>query len=79
MEQVFPTRERNAVRQHIGNLRKEAGGESYFKRLENRWYELWRAHCGTPELPDEDPTSPSNFDIIAHLKFLRKYVDKNAL
>lgn len=34
---------------------------------------------GTAELPDEDPSSLSNFDLVAHLKFLRSHVDKTAL
>jgi hypothetical protein len=40
---------------------------------------LWMKHKGTPLLPDDDDTSPSNFDLITHLEFLRANVDKNAL
>ncbi|EKM60813.1 uncharacterized protein PHACADRAFT_179990 [Phanerochaete carnosa HHB-10118-sp] len=77
--QVFPAIPRNSVRQRIGHLREQPGAETYFKRLEDRWYELWMRHLGTPELPDEDPGSPSNFDLVAHIKFLRSHIDKNAL
>lgn len=70
---------RNSVRQRIGHLREQPGGETYFKRLEDRWRELWLRHLGTPELPDPDPGSPTNFDLVAHIKFLRNHIDKNAL
>ncbi|KAJ3559601.1 hypothetical protein NM688_g245 [Phlebia brevispora] len=79
LERVFPAVPRNSVRQRISSLRDQPGAEAYFKRMEDRWYELWKRHLGAPELPDEDPTSPVNFDVIAHIKFLRNHVDKNAL
>ncbi|PSR80716.1 hypothetical protein PHLCEN_2v6632 [Hermanssonia centrifuga] len=79
LEQAFPAIPRNSVRQRIGHLREQQGAEAYFKRLEDRWYELWLRHRGTPELPDDDPGSPTNFEMIAHLKFLRDHIDKNAL
>lgn len=49
------------------------------KRLEDQWYTIWLQYRGTPHLPDEDPISPSNFNLINHIEFLRKHVDKNAL
>lgn len=79
MEQVFRAIPRNTVRQRIAQLRDLPGAETYFKRLEDKWYELWVKHRGTPELPDEDPTSMWNFDLVAHITFLREHVDKNAL
>ena len=79
LEQVFPAIPRNSVRQRIVFLREQPGAEAYLKRLEDRWYELWVKYRGTPELPDEDPSSLSDFDAIAHIKFLRRHVDKNAL
>lgn len=78
LEQVF-TFQRNSVRQRIGHLREQPGADAYLKRLEDRWYELWMRHMGTPELPDDDPGSPSNFNLKAHLEFLRSHIDKNAL
>ncbi|TCD70634.1 hypothetical protein EIP91_002353 [Steccherinum ochraceum] len=79
LEQVFPAVPRNSVRQRVISLLKEAGAEAYMKRLEDRWYELWVQHRGTDALPDPDPESPSNLDMIAHVKFLRNHVDKTAL
>ncbi|KAI0344000.1 hypothetical protein BDW22DRAFT_1355246 [Trametopsis cervina] len=79
LEKVFPAVPRNSVRQRITQLREQPGAETYFKRLEDKWFDLWTKHQGTAALPDEDPTSVSNFDIIAHINFLRQHVDKNAL
>lgn len=78
-DQVFPAVPRNSVRLRLSHLRENTGEEVYMKRLEDRWHDLWVRHRGTEHLPDEDPQSPSNFDIINHIEFLRKHVDKNAL
>ncbi|KAG2123565.1 hypothetical protein DEU56DRAFT_45236 [Suillus clintonianus] len=78
-DQVFPAVPRNSVRLRLSHLRENTGEEVYMKRLEDRWHDLWAQHRGTEHLPDEDPQSPSNFDIVNHIEFLRKHVDKNAL
>ncbi|KAF9229607.1 hypothetical protein BS17DRAFT_743885 [Gyrodon lividus] len=78
-DQVFPAVPRNSVRQRATHLRESAADDLYMKRLEDQWYTVWLQHRGTPHLPDEDPGSPSNFDLIKHIEFLRKHVDKNAL
>ncbi|KDQ54862.1 hypothetical protein JAAARDRAFT_352005 [Jaapia argillacea MUCL 33604] len=78
-EQVFPSVPRNTVRQRLGTLREAPGGESYLQRLEDGWNDLWAQHRGTDMLPDDDPESPTNFDLIQHVEFLRRHIDKNAL
>lgn len=78
-EQVFPAVPRNTVRQRLAHIREIPGNETYLNRLEDRWYELWMQHRGTTVLPDDDPQSPSNFNLIKHIEFLRQHVDKNAL
>ncbi|KAG6814043.1 hypothetical protein H0H92_003893 [Tricholoma furcatifolium] len=78
-EQVFPSVPRNTVRQRLAHIRETPGNEAYLSRLEDRWYELWMQHRGTSLLPDDDPTSASNFNLIKHVEFLRQHVDKNAL
>lgn len=78
-DQVFPAVPRNSVRQRIAHLRENGVDDLYMKRLEDQWYAVWTQHRGTDHLVDEDPQSPSNFDLVKHLEFLRKYVDKNAL
>ncbi|KAG2160090.1 uncharacterized protein EDB93DRAFT_1324544 [Suillus bovinus] len=78
-DQVFPAVPRNSVRLRLSHLRENTGEEVYMSRLEDRWHDLWIQHRGTEHLPDEDPQSPSNFDIVNHIEFLRKHVDKNAL
>ncbi|OCH96710.1 hypothetical protein OBBRIDRAFT_787280 [Obba rivulosa] len=79
LEQVFPAIPRNSVRQRIVAIREIPGSDAYQARLEDQWYDLWLQHRGTPALPDDHPTSPINFDLLAHIKFLRKHIDKNAL
>lgn len=79
LEQIFPAVPRNTVRQRLSNLRESPGNESYLRRLEDRWYSLWVKFRGTDALPDEYPDSPSNFDLVQHIEFLRHNVDKNAL
>ncbi|KAJ3764305.1 hypothetical protein EV360DRAFT_31693 [Lentinula raphanica] len=78
-EQVFPAVPRNTVRQRVAHLREATGGEAYLNRLEDSWYDLWRQHRGSDLLPDDDPRSPTNFDLVKHIEFLRRHIDKNAL
>ncbi|KAG7098926.1 hypothetical protein E1B28_000821 [Marasmius oreades] len=78
-EQVFPTVPRNTVRQRVARIRENPANDAYLNRLEDRWYELWVQHRGTVHLPDIDPTSPTNFNLIEHIEFLRKHIDKSAL
>lgn len=78
-EQVFPAVPRNTVRQRLAHIKEIPGNETYLNRLEDRWYELWTQHRGTSLLPDDDPQSPSNFNLVKHLEFLRQHIDKNAL
>ncbi|KAJ3890668.1 hypothetical protein GG344DRAFT_88728 [Lentinula edodes] len=78
-EQVFPAVPRNTVRQRVAHLREVTGGDAYLNRLEDSWYDLWKQHRGSEYLPDEEPTSATNFNLIKHIEFLRKHIDKNAL
>jgi len=78
-EQVFPAVPRNSVRQRLAHIKETPGNDAYLIRLEDQWHELWVRFRGTDLLPDDDPESPSNFDLIKHVDFLRKHVDKNAL
>ncbi|KAJ3882381.1 hypothetical protein F5051DRAFT_500584 [Lentinula edodes] len=78
-EQVFPAVPRNTVRQRVAHLREVTGGDAYLNRLEDSWYDLWKQHRGSEYLPDEEPTSATNFNLIKHIEFLRKNIDKNAL
>ncbi|KAI0651544.1 hypothetical protein C8Q79DRAFT_933943 [Trametes meyenii] len=79
LEQVFPAVPRNSVRQRLVHLKEAPGTETYLARLEEKWHDLWAQHRGTDLLPDPDPESASNFDLAAHVKFLRKHIDKNAI
>ncbi|KAI0304649.1 hypothetical protein BC826DRAFT_977421 [Russula brevipes] len=77
--QIFPAVPRNSVRQRIASLREMQNNEVYMRRLEEQWYRLWKQYGGTEHLPDPNPQSQTDFDLIKHLGFLRKFVDKNAL
>ncbi|KAJ3509802.1 hypothetical protein NLJ89_g5025 [Agrocybe chaxingu] len=78
-EQVFPAVPRNTVRQRLVHIKETPGNEAYLRRLEDAWYDIWRKHKGTPLLPDNIEDSPSDFDLIKHVEFLRNHIDKNAL
>ncbi|KIM47907.1 hypothetical protein M413DRAFT_439604 [Hebeloma cylindrosporum] len=78
-EQVFPTVPRNTVRQRLSHIKETPGNEAYLRRLEDTWYELWLKYRGTAVLPDGDYQSPSQFDLVKHIEFLRANLDKNAL
>jgi hypothetical protein len=77
--QIFPAVPRNSVRQRIASLREPQNNEVYMRRLEEQWYRLWKQYRGTEHLPDPNPQSQTDFDLIKHLGFLRKFIDKNAL
>ncbi|KAG9314611.1 hypothetical protein JVU11DRAFT_5415 [Chiua virens] len=79
LDQVFPAVPRNSVRQRVLHLKDNAAEDLYLKRLEDQWYTIWLQYRGSPHLPDDDLSSPSNFNLINHIDFLRKHVDKNAL
>ncbi|ESK95510.1 hypothetical protein Moror_12696 [Moniliophthora roreri MCA 2997] len=78
-EQVFPAVPRNTVRQRIVHMRENPAHSTYLQRLEDKWYEVWVQHRGSAHLPDDDPTSATNFNLVEHIEFLRKHIDKNAL
>ncbi|KAG8743228.1 hypothetical protein FRC10_000229 [Ceratobasidium sp. 414] len=79
LEQVFPGVQRNSVRQRITSLETLPGASEYYRRLDDAWAVLWFQHRGSDALPDPNPDSVSDFDLPAHVAFLREHVDKAAL
>ena len=79
LNQIFPAVPKNSVRQRVASLRELQSNEIYMRRLEDQWTRLWKQYRGTEHLPDPNPGSQTDFDLIKHLKFLRRFVDKNAL
>jgi len=78
--QVFPVLAQNSVRQRMDGLTKDSPPtRAYLQRLEDAWYNLWMRHRGTPQLPDPNPKSMTDFDLITHLMFLRAHIDKPSL
>ncbi len=41
--------------------------------------DLWLKDRGLRDLPDEHPSDPVNFDLPAHIDYLRKHIDKGKL
>ena len=77
--QVFPTSHPNSCRLRYNHLQETAGSSLYMERLTNAWYHLWQAHLGSDYLPDNDPNALGGCDLIKHIEFLRKYIDKHAM
>jgi len=77
--QVFPTIHQNSCRLRYNHLQGAAGSSLYMERLTDAWYCLWQAHLGTDYLPDNDPNALGGCDLIKHVEFLRKYIDKHAM
>ncbi|VDB93398.1 unnamed protein product [Peniophora sp. CBMAI 1063] len=80
LDQVFPGVPRNSVRQRYTTLRAEPGKDAYLKRLEDAWVMVWLEKRNKYDtIPDPDPNSATNFDLVKHVEFLRKHVDKKPL
>jgi oxalate---CoA ligase len=79
LRRIFPAVPRNSLRQRIASLKELQSNEVYMRRLEDQWYRLWKQYRGTEHLPDLNPQSQIDFDLVKHLEFLRRFVDKNAL
>ena len=78
--QVFPVLAQNSVRQRMDGLTKDSQPtRAYLQRLEDAWYNLWMRYRGTPQLPDQNPENVTEFDLVAHMTFLRAHIDKPSL
>ncbi|KAJ7785880.1 hypothetical protein B0H16DRAFT_1488336 [Mycena metata] len=78
IKQVFPGVNKANVRSHVKAMRENPTTAAYLTRLEDHWHELWIKYRGSEFLPDPDPLG-LKFDLIVHIEFLRKHIDKNAL
>lgn len=79
MSQIFPQLQHQVVRTKIKKLLEMPGKEAYFMRLEESFYSLLIEHRGSAELPDHNPGSHVDFDLMAHVNFLRQRINKNHL
>ncbi|KAL1410906.1 hypothetical protein Q8F55_001849 [Vanrija albida] len=79
MSQIFPQLQHQVVRSKIKKLLEIPGREAYFRRLEDSFYSLLIEHRGSAELPDPNPGSHVDFDVRAHVNFLRQRINKNHL
>lgn len=55
------------------------GQQAFFDKLVSAWTHVWLEHRGTDLLPDHNPESVNDVDMVRHLSFLRERVDKSAL
>ncbi|KAJ7071454.1 hypothetical protein C8F01DRAFT_1110582 [Mycena amicta] len=79
VKQVFPGVPRATLRSHMRTLRGiHPAMATYLSRLEDHWHQLWVRYRGSTWLPD-DNTMSLTFDLVLHIEFLRKHVDKNAI
>lgn len=79
LEAIFPPVHSNNLRARFQRYIVQPGASNYMGRLEQAWYDLWQEHKGRPELLDEDPARVDGCDLVAHLEFLRKYLDKRKM
>ncbi|KAG9026312.1 hypothetical protein FRB95_009009 [Tulasnella sp. JGI-2019a] len=79
VDQVFPGINSDGVRQRILRLRSDPATETYIMNLEQAWYTLWKANRGTPDLPDPHPENAKDFDLITHIEYMRRRIDKEQL
>ena len=79
MVQVFPDVGVVTALHRLQKIWIQPGRHAYFERLIDAWYDVWIKYRGTPELPDEHPESIVNFDLKAHVAFLREKVSKQTV
>jgi transcription factor C subunit 3 len=80
MLQIFPDVRLPAIWLRLKKvLTDQPGRQSYLERLTEAWSKLWHEKRGTEELPDEHPNSNTEFDLRAHLVYLRQNISKQSL
>lgn len=80
MLQIFPDVRLPAIWLRLKKvLTDQPGRQSYLERLTEAWSKLWHEKRGTEELPDEYPNSNTEFDLRAHLVYLRQNISKQSL
>lgn len=80
LKQIWPDQEPLKIVNRVKNwLKAREAHEAYFDRLCMAWEKQVKIHQGGPELPDVDPQSLNNFDLVAHIDLLRQTVKKGIL
>jgi hypothetical protein len=70
LARVFPDVSNQVALNRLKRLWERPGKRAFYEQLIETFLDLWRKHCGTAILPDDDPSNLSDFDINAHIKFL---------
>jgi hypothetical protein len=78
-EQVLGTGSASKWRLRLQRLLEHPSRPAYLAKLTDTWMSIWTQYRGTPELPDDNQESNTEFDLRAHLAFLREKIDKHAV
>lgn len=80
LSQLWPEVDPKRVGERVKRWLKEREAHvAYFDRLCMAWEKQVKLHRGNPELPDPNPNSLNDFDLLAHVLFLRQNVKKGIL
>jgi hypothetical protein len=79
LNQIFPDPSATSLKNRYEHLCKAVGEQAYLDQLEAEWDKIWATHRDGDELDDLDPKSPTDFDLMAHIQFLRRHINKLAV
>ncbi|WVQ85486.1 hypothetical protein IAT38_007651 [Cryptococcus sp. DSM 104549] len=78
-QRFYPEVGLQTLRTRLNKILEEPGQKGYLVALEKAWFKLWMERRHLPEFPDPDPTNCVDFDIEAHLVYLRQHIDREHL
>lgn len=76
---VITSLNHNILRHRYSVLRERLGKKAYINGLSEAYSRLWKVHRGSSNLPEPAGARSTEFDIVHHVKFFRKNVQKNHL
>lgn len=79
VEKVIPSAPHGTIRVRFLKLREDPLRAAYIDRLKDAYIDLWRTHRKTDALPDPPKYRSDQFDIVHHLKFFRKNINKDSM
>lgn len=77
--QVLPDLSNQVLMNRLKKILELPGQQAYFDKLVSAWTHVWLEYRGTELLPDHNPESVNDLDMVKHLAFMRERVDKAAL
>jgi hypothetical protein len=79
MIKLFPDVNPQTLFNHMRAILKLPGKQLYFDKLVDAWYDVYQEFVGTADLQDDHRDSATDFDLIKHVEFLRRKVNKFTL